>query len=91
MTIKFLDCHGCNSNVDLGTLGIIGTRDCTQVSSKVGFIAHTFGVVKGPVPLVRELVKDERAIINVEKCLIFYSQGDEYSVLINEVATTLKG
>jgi hypothetical protein len=63
---------GLVNNIDLGTIGIIGTTDLNKAAFKNGPIAHTYGVVKGPAPLVyKHISNDEVQIINSKKCLMF--------------------
>jgi len=56
---------------------------------KLGPVAHQFGVVKGPAPLVyREIGQDEVQVINSNKCLLFLSTAD--LDWVDECATAVK-
>lgn len=57
---------------------------------KLGPVAHQFGVVKGPAPLVnREIGQDEVQVINSNKCLLFLSTAD--LAWVDECANAVKG
>jgi len=90
--LKFIDCYGDNSNVDLGTIGIIGTLDCSKSGILLGPIAHTFGVLKWPLALVNFFDQDGEQIINqiinYNKCIIFYTNMDV--LFIEQVAAAVK-
>eukprot|EP00801_Mesodinium_rubrum_P002102 Mrub_02102.p1 GENE.Mrub_02102~~Mrub_02102.p1 ORF type:complete len:389 (-),score=188.29 Mrub_02102:200-1366(-) len=74
LTIKYIDAYGDNENVDVGTLGVVGTRDTSARAVPLGPVAAQFGVVQGPAPLVfRTIDEDEVDVVNSRKCLVFLS------------------
>lgn len=89
LTIKYIDAHGDNENIDVGTLGIIGSLDLECPSVKLGPVAAQFGVVKGPAPLVNKVIEDDEVkLINSRKCLLFLST-DEVAY-VESIATAYK-
>lgn len=96
MTIKFIDAHGENSNIDLGTVGVIGTFDLSAETARLGPVAATFGVVKGAAPLVRRDLDDEGvSLINSKKCLVIYSTAElewvcELAAAIKDIMPTFQ-
>jgi len=91
VTLKFIDAHGDNENIDIGTVGIIGTMDCSVTGELVGPKAAELGVFKGPPPLVNKIEdNDDVELVNTNKCLMFITNDEVKISYIESLASQIK-
>jgi len=58
VTLKFIDAYKDNDVINIGTVGIIGTMDCSVSGELVGPKAFELGVFKGDISDIEKMNKE---------------------------------
>lgn len=65
--------------------------DCSVKGELIGPKAASFGVIKGPPPLINKIVnEDDVGLVNASKCLMFFAKDEVEISYIESLATQIK-